>query len=320
MKLKITIEIIIVIIFIITIPIALILGKNISTHSVQTKEVKANESASQYLQKGEQLYNQGRAKYNDASVQYWEALKHDPKLADAHFRLAEMYYEYIWNYEALNELQEIEKIDAKYPGLYLLIGKLHHRMGDIDKSFQAFQRNVALDPQNPESHYYLGTIYQQKNAKEEALKEYQQAVTAIISPSFKDSIIKSYLQLGRIYKTDRDFDSAMEFLKKAITIEPKSVEVISELTNVYSQKAGQYKIERNFDEAGKIYEEIVRLAPDNIENIEYYMELGSIYKSKEFYDKAISVYKSVTKLDPLNFDAFTSIKELELIISGKISQ
>ena len=112
----------------------------------------------------------------------------------------------------------------------------------------------------------------------------------------------------------------MEFLKKALTIEPKSVEVISELTNIYSQKAGQYKVEQNFDEAGKIYEEIVRLAPDNVENIKYYMELGSIYKSKGLYDKAISAYKTVTKLDTLNFDAFVSIKELELIKSGKISQ
>jgi Tfp pilus assembly protein PilF len=85
MKLRIIIEVALVIIFIITIPIVIVLNRSISADD------KGNESAMQYLQKGDQLFNQGRVKYNDASVQYWEALKCDPKLADAHFRLAEIY-------------------------------------------------------------------------------------------------------------------------------------------------------------------------------------------------------------------------------------
>lgn len=306
------VEIIVVIIFIITIPIAMILSKNVSS------DVKDNENAIQYIQKGEELFKRGRTKYNDASVQYWNALKLNPRLADAHFRLAEIYYDHIWNYEALNELQQLEKINPKYPGLYLLLGKLYHRMAEVDKAFQAFQTSIALEPQNPEAYYYLGTIYQQRNNNDEAIKSYSQAIMSPVIESSKESIVKSYLQLARVYKTEKDLDKAIEFLKKALLVDSKSVDVISELTFLYSQKADQYKSQQKFDEAAKIYEEIVKLSPNSPENIQYYMELGSIYKGKGLYDKALSMYSAVKKLDPLNFDAFTSIKEIEMIKSGKV--
>jgi len=312
MKLNIIIEIAIFIIFLITVPVVMLVERNIALSS----EAKANESAKAYLQKGEQFYSQGRAKFNDASVQYWESIKRDPNLAKAHFKLAEIYYEYLWNYETLNELRELEKINPKYPRLYLLMGKIYNRMADINKADEAFQRSLVSEPYNSEAHYYLGTIYQQRNAKEEAIKEYEKAVTFTTSSSDKESIVKSYLQLGRIYKTDKDFAKAIEMLKKALSIEPWSVEIISELASIYSRQAGIYKSEQKFDEAAKIYEEIVKLDPNNPETVEYYMELGNIYRSQELYDKAVAVYMEVTRLDPLNFDAFAALKELKILKSN----
>jgi len=308
MKLNTIIEVSIFILFLITVPIIMLVERNTALSS------ETNESTKAYLQKGDQFYNQGKMKFNNASVQYWEAIKRDPNLVEPYFRLAEIYYEYLWNYEALNELYELEKLNPKYPQLYLLMGKIYDRMSNKEKAFDAFQRSLLSEPQNSEAHYYLGTLYQQRNAKEESIKEYESAITGTKSAD-KESIIKSYLQLGRIYKTDRDLAKAIEMLKKALEIDPKSVEVISELTGVYGQQAGVYKSEQKFDEAGKIYEEIVKLDPNNPENVEYYMELGNIYRSQQLYDKAISVYTTVKKLDQFNFDAFSALKELEALKS-----
>jgi tetratricopeptide (TPR) repeat protein len=306
MRLSIIIEVAILVIFLITIPIIMLVERNTALSS----DAKANESAKAYLQKGDQFYSQ--KKINEASVQYWEASKRDPNLAEAHFMLAQIYFVSLWNYEALSELHEIEKINPKYPQLYLLMGKIHNRMADINKAFDAFQRSLVSEPNNSEAHYYLGTIYQQRNAKEEATKEYEIAVANNTSTD-KEPILNSYLQLGRMYKTDKDLVKSVEMLIKALAIDPKSVEVISELTGVYSQQAGVYKSERKFDEAAKIYEEIVKLDPKNLENIEYYLEMGSIYRSLQQYDKAITAYTTITKLDPTNFDSFASLKELNLL-------
>jgi tetratricopeptide (TPR) repeat protein len=278
---------------------------------------KDRETASAYMQKGDQFYNQG--KFVDASVQYWKALKVDHKFEDAYFRLAEIYYDNLWNHDALNELQKLEKLNPNYKGLYLLKGKIYQtRLDDSNKALAAFQKVIVNDPQNAEAYYYIGTIYQQKNNKEDAILSYEKAVGT--NANDKESISKSYLQLGRIYKTDGDTDKAIEILKKAFSINPNSKEIIFELIGSYTQKAENYKSEQKFDKALEIYKEIVKLDPDNPENIEFYMEIGSIYRSEELYDKAIEAYQAITKLDPLNFDAFSALKELNMLKKGAIGQ
>jgi len=305
------IEIVIIIIFLISIPIVLLIERNVALSD------KDRETASAYMQKGDQFYNQG--KFVDASVQYWKALKLDHKLEDAYFRLAEIYYDNLWNHDALNELQKLEKLNPNYKGLYLLKGKIYQtRLDDSNKALAAFQKVIVNDPQNAEAYYYIGTIYQQKNNKEDAILSYEKAVGT--NANDKESISKSYLQLGRIYKTDGDTDTAIEILKKAFSINPNSKEIIFELIGSYTQKAENYKSEQKFDKALEIYKEIVKLDPDNPENIEFYMEIGSIYRSEELYDKAIEAYQAITKLDPLNFDAFSALKELNMIKKGAIGQ
>lgn len=306
------VDIVILIIFIISIPAVFLIVRN----DAISDETKSSEGAIVYLQKGDQFYDQG--KFSDSAVQYWEALKHDPKLEDAHFKLAQIYYENLWSYDALEQINELEKLNSNYPNLYLLKGKVYlNRLDDSDKAFQAFQKSVVNSP-TIEAYYYLGTIYQQRNKKEEAILEYGKSVA--LSSDDKESMAKSFLQLGRIYKADMDFDKSIEMLKSALSIKPKSEEIISELSGAYSQKADIYKSEKEFGEAAKIYEEIIRLDPENPENIEYYMELGSIYRSDGLYDKAIMMYKAITKLDPLNFDAFSALKELDMLKSGAISE
>ena len=45
------------------------------------------------------------------------------------------------------------------------------------------------------------------------------------------------------------------------------------------------------------------------------MKLGSIYRSNEIYDRAAAMYEAATRLDPMNFDAFSALKELEILRS-----
>jgi len=306
MRLRVIVEAIIMVIFLTTMAVFLLLGRGaIAPISAQSVE--------EYMRRGDQNCKASRLKFNDAAIQYREAIKLDPNLPDAHFKLAEIYYEFVWNYEALHELEAVEKIDPNYPGLYSLMGKLHHRMGDTDKALTVLQRAIALQPGDSEAHYYLGTIYQQKNMEDAAIGEY---VKATESRSDKEALLRSYLQLGRIYKGKKDDENAKEKLKKALSVDPKFIEAISELKDLYKQEAEGYKAKEKYDEAAQKYEEILKIDPDNPDNIEVYMELGSIYRNKRLYDKAIAVYTAVTKLDPLNLDAFGALKELRLLKSA----
>jgi tetratricopeptide (TPR) repeat protein len=149
--------------------------------------------------------------------------------------------------------------------------------------------------------------------EDKAVSEYKKAVGAGSAPTDSEAVLRSHLQLGRIYKGKKEQRKAGEEFGKALEINPESAEVISELRGLYRQQAEDYESRDQYDKAAGIYEEMLEIDPDNPRNVEIYMKLGSIYRSREFYDKAAAIYEAVTELDPLNYDAFSALKELELL-------
>ena len=198
---------------------------------------------------------------------------------------------------------------SEHPDLPLLRGKIYQRMGETDEAFESFKQAVVSQPENSEARFYLGIVYQQRSMAEAAVNEYEKAIEG---NSDEMAVFKAHLQLGRIYKTS-DRERAKSELKKAMIIDPASKEIASELRNLYKQEAADYEKQSEYIKAAEIYEKMLTIDPDNPANIGIYMQLGYIYKSYELYDKAIAAYESVSRFDPLNFDAFSELREIEIL-------
>lgn len=308
MKLRAIIEAAILVIFLITV-LTVISGFGRGVMYNTPTDTADGRSAEDYVQSGNRLYAADRPKYSKAAVQYWEAVKRNPDIADAHIKLAAIYYYYIWNQQTLRELSETEQIAPDHPELSLIRGKIYHRMGDIDKAYELFKRTVAGQPENSEARFYLGIVYQQRSMAEEAITEYEKAIEG---NSDDLSVLKAHLQLGRIYKTN-DRERAKSEFKKAMSIDPMVKEITSELRNLYKQEAADYEKQGEYIKAAEKYENMLKIDPDNPGNVGIYMQLGYIYKSYELYDKATVMYEAIAKFDPLNFDAFSELRELEFL-------
>ena len=287
-------------------------------------DAESDKSAREYVLSGDQLYAAGRPKFNEAAVNYWEAIKQDTSdTAGARFRLAAIYYYNGWNYQPLRLLEELERIDPQYPGLYLLLGKIHDSMQNTDKAFSAFQKAVAAQPDIPEVHYYLGTTYQQKNMPEEAISEYKKAIKASLKTGSPDAgVLKAHLQLGRIYKGRADYEKAEAEFKEALKIDSAHAEVLSDLRGVYNKQAEYHKRQREYDRAMEKYGEILKINPDNPRNLGIYMELGDRYVGDGLYYKAAEMYESARKLDPMNFEVFKALIQVDILkgMSGEEEQ
>ena len=318
MRLRSVVEIGILAVFLITVLVSL-LWYNTTVPADEENGISAEE----YLQSADQLYAAGKAKFNAAAVKYWEAIKRDPTMVDAQFKLASIYYEKGWNHQPLLLLKEVERIDPEYPGLYLLIGKIYDEMQNTDKAFDAFQKAVAAQPNFPEARYYLGAAYQQKSMTEEAINQYKKATEESLTPNSPEAkVLESHLQLGRIYKLKGDYKEAEAELKAALNIDPASEEILSDLRNLYNRQARNYKKQREYGKAMEKYGKILKIDPNNPRNIDIYMELGSRYESDGLYDKAKEMYKAARKLDPMNFEIFRALKQIEILkdVSGEEGQ
>lgn len=288
-----------------------------------SKAVPADEGgdAREYVRAGDRLYEAGAPKFSAAAVEYWEAARLNPNMADARFKIANLHYYNGWNQEALDGLDAVEKVDPNYPGLHLLRGKIYDRTEEIDEKFAALRQAVTAQPENPEAHYYLGIVYQQKGMTEAAIKEYKKAVELDSEPTAANNaaILKAHLHLGRIFKRGKDAEKAEEELRKALELDPTSAEVISELRILYGQQAESYKRQRQYDKAAEKYGEILKIDPKDLRNIGIYMELGARYEQEGLYDKAAEMYEAARELDPMNFDIYAALKHLE-IFRNMVSQ
>ncbi|MDQ3172503.1 MAG: tetratricopeptide repeat protein [Acidobacteriota bacterium] len=149
-----------------------------------------------YLEKGREFYR------NDEDTQageaFEQALKLDPELAEAHFRLG-------LSYEALGQEQEAE---AAYK-----------------KAVEAYKKYLSTNGNNDdaEAHYNLGQTYAGLHLYSEAVREYRQATR--LKPD--DAAI--HYDLGLALMRLAQYDEASRAFAKSLELDPENYRAEDEL-------------------------------------------------------------------------------------------
>ncbi|HZE70398.1 MAG TPA: tetratricopeptide repeat protein [Pyrinomonadaceae bacterium] len=147
----------------------------------------AHTGARQYLEKGRELYRNDED--SQAVEAFQQALKLDPDLAEAHFRLG-------LAYEALNKAEEAE---AAYKA-----------------AIEAYKAFLTDNPNDAEAHYNLGQTYAALRLYSEAVKEYRQATR------LKEDDSDIYCDLGMALTRLAQYDEAANAFSKSLEIDPEN--------------------------------------------------------------------------------------------------
>ncbi len=140
-----------------------------------------------FLEKGRELYRNDED--SQAVEAFQQALKLDPNLAEAHFRLG-------LAYEALNKAAEAE--DA------------------YKKGVEAYKAYLANNPKDAEAHYNLGQTYAGLHLYSEAVREYKQATR------LKEDDSDMYCDLGMALTRLAQYDEAASAFSKSLEIDPEN--------------------------------------------------------------------------------------------------
>ena len=168
----------------------------------------------------------------------------------------------------------------------LQLGRILLRKNDFDAAAAALGKAAQLSPGSAEAHAYLGTAYQYVRKTPEATAEYKKAVElapsnldyrttyglllgiagqyeqgaaelkkVIASPGYKDEA--AYVNLGWIYRnmTPAQTQEAVAAYKKALEIDPKSVQAALGLGWAYSYS-------KSYDESIAAFQKAMQLDPD----------------------------------------------------------
>lgn len=81
--------------------------------------------------------------------------------------------------------------------------------GDYENSLKTINKSIAINPNNADSYYIRGNVYQKQLKNTFALSDYQRAIK--LNPNHTDAIMKS----GIIYGKANDRITACKYFKKA---------------------------------------------------------------------------------------------------------
>ncbi len=272
-----------------------------------------------------------------AAIEYGEALKlkDDAKI---HFKLGEVYRVLNDNDKAIQAYQAAAR-SGDSGEIEVGLGQTYQAKGDLPAALAAFDRALALkpddsdvldalvtgweealkaDPVAPQNHIGLGKALQYRGDYDQAAAEYKQALMFDrgnqmakqlldgIGEAKKGAAFKKHADAGVDLQTRKLYDAALEEYKRALDLNPRSVEVLVDIGTVYQAK-------EDFDGAVQFYNKALAIEPSNalaqqgikaaseskahkaIENaVAEAMDLFKLGK----YDEAIAKYQFILQAHP----------------------
>ena len=127
----------------------------------------------QYLNSGEQYFNAG--KFQEAEIQFRNAIQIDPGFAAAHYQLAHTYLRLRNPAAAFLELTETVNLDPKNHGAQLELATLLIARRQYDQAQASLQQVLKVEPANARAHAILAQKYAATRDFPNAVLEFNKA-------------------------------------------------------------------------------------------------------------------------------------------------
>jgi tetratricopeptide (TPR) repeat protein len=272
-----------------------------------------------HIEKGE-VYLKNE-KFQEASLEFRNAIQIDEKFANAHWGLARSYEGLQRFQEAFEELRKTTELDpnnldarVKLGNYYVAAAKGHPEL--ISEAERLAKEILQKDSNHVEGHILLGSVLYAQNERDRAFAEFNHAI------GLDPKRVESYLSLARFYIVTNDKAKAEETFQRAISINSssglahtefgkylvqlgrsteaeaelrKAVEVESDNRTSRFVLASFYLVNKQYDKAEVAYKALAELDKDNPESRAV---LADFYSSINRYDEAVSIYQDVLAKSP----------------------
>jgi tetratricopeptide (TPR) repeat protein len=170
-----------------------------------------DNTALAHLMKGVELENAGQL---DAAIaEHEEAVRQDPKLAQAHANLIALYARRGQAAKAEQEYRATLEINPNLPQSHYDYGVFLVNQQRFREAESAFRKALESSPQYAEAHSNLGAMLERAGRVEEAVRHYRAAIEA--KPNFR----AAHFQLGRLLLVKKRAGEAIAELSQTLTPE-----------------------------------------------------------------------------------------------------
>ncbi|MDY6934435.1 MAG: tetratricopeptide repeat protein [Spirochaetota bacterium] len=299
---------------------------------IEKKAIPTGETGNKHLQRGKDSYFKGY--FNHAIAEFKEVVESDS--TDEEKAIALTYIGIIYDdrgdyNKAIEYYTRALKYDDKNPIVYRNMAIAYRHKRDLDMAGQIIRKGLDVDPEDINNQILAGNIYFEQGRYREAIHQYEKAIEldpnnaralynlALSLQKRGDEVASieylkrsgaidkigevaylAYSRLGVIYTERNDYDSALKYLKMAISINPKDAIDRYNLGIAYLKQGQRDKALNELHKA----EELAREDVDLLEN------LGDAFFSLKEYDKSVDTYNKMLSMGKRNVKILARIAEV----------
>ena len=294
-----------------------------------------NVRKQKFLESGNRYRDKG--KFQEAAIQYSNALQMDPRFAEAHYQLGETYLKLKDYNRAYAELSRaVDLVPDNYPAhvdlanlliaarepkqaqthLDLLRAKqpdnpdthvawanFYASQGNLGSALLEMQKGLAADPTRTDSYLSLAMLQIRANLPDQAEINFKKA--AELGPKN----VNAQLALGLFYQSRNRVPEAEQQLKHAIDVDPKDP----------ASRASYVRLLMGEGKKPEAEAYLIRSKSEFPDNSEGYRMLGDFYFANGELDKATAEYGSLHRDHPKDIQVKKNYVQL-LILKNRLDE
>jgi tetratricopeptide (TPR) repeat protein len=244
------------------------------------------KAKAEHLQRGEAYLTE--KKFQEASLEFRNAVQIDDKLAQAHWGLARAYEGMEQYLQAIDELRRTVALDAdnldarvRLGNYYILAYQTERRDELRNEAERLYQEVLAKDQNHIEGHILKGTVLFSSGKREEALAALKHAV------ELNPQRIESLMSLALFHRQVNEPAKAEEVYKHALSINDRSALVHLEYAKFFVSQNRLDLAEAEFRRAVEV----------DSQNRDARRTLASFYLVNKQLDRAEESFKALAELD-----------------------
>ena len=194
----------------------------------------------------------------------------------------------------------LEVVAARpYADVYNKLGQIYHGKGELGKAAAAFRKALEINPGYTEVSLNLAVTLNDMGRYAEAGEIFNSAAKIAhgspysMDPFIKGKLANEHSKIGDIYYDLGLFGEALEEYKKAVSLRPTSVDILTKIGVAYREKGMYNEAIREFTKAREI----------NPRYIKARVHLGVTYYMKGFIDMAVNEWNEALAVSPGDADA-----------------
>ena len=244
----------------------------------------AEKAKAEHVKRGEAYLKE--LKYQEASLEFRNAIQIDGNLGAAHWGLARAYEGLLRFPEMIDELRKTLDLDQTNQEARVKLGNYYLAAANgrpelVSEAERLAKETLERDQNHIEGHILMGSVLFARKDNEKAFAELNRAI------ELNPNRVESYLSMARFYIVTNEREKAEDLYKRAISVNGNSPLAHSEY--------GKFLVQQNrMPEAEASLLKAVEVGPTD-RNAHFV--LASFYLVSKQFDKAEREYKALADLD-----------------------